>query len=108
MTPEFGSPRTAIVTGGARRLGAAFTRALAADGWTLLVHYNASHDEAESLAAELGGHTRIVRADLAHPAAPAQILAALDGMPPPALLVNSASIFEEDALDGFDVERWDR
>ena len=108
MTPEFGSPRTAIVTGGARRLGAAFARALAADGWTLLIHYNASHDDAEALAAELGGHTRIVQADLADATAPAKILAALNGMPPPALLVNSASIFEDDVLDGFDVERWDR
>src|SRR6478752_2198490 len=63
MTPEFGSSRTAIVTGGARRLGAAFARGLAADGWTLLIHYGDSHDEAATLAAELGGATRIVRAD---------------------------------------------
>jgi NAD(P)-dependent dehydrogenase (short-subunit alcohol dehydrogenase family) len=108
MTPEFGSPRTAIVTGGARRLGAAFVRGLAADGWTLLVHYNDSHDEAATLAAELGGATRTVRADLADPSSAAAIIAALDGMPPPALLVNSASIFEDDSLGGFDVERWDR
>jgi len=108
MTPEFGSPRTAIVTGGARRLGAAFARSLAADGWTLLIHYNASHDEAATLAAELGAGTRIVRADLADPAAAAAIVAALGGMPPPALLINSASIFEEDKLDGVDVDRWDR
>jgi len=108
MTPEFGSSRTAIVTGGARRLGAAFARGLAADGWTLLIHYGDSHDEAATLAAELGGATRIVQADLADPNAAATIVAALDGMPPPGLLVNSASIFEEDSFDGFDAERWDR
>jgi len=108
MTPEFGSSRTAIVTGGARRLGAAFARGLAADGWTLLIHYGGSHDEAAALAAELGAATRIVQADLADPAAASTIIAALDTMPPAGLLVNSASIFEEDSFDGFDVERWDR
>ena len=52
MTPEFGTPRTAIVTGGARRIGAAIARALAADGWHVLIHHHSS--DASALAAELG------------------------------------------------------
>jgi NAD(P)-dependent dehydrogenase (short-subunit alcohol dehydrogenase family) len=50
MTPEFGTPRTAIVTGGARRIGAALVRALAADGWAVLIHCHESVDAAEALA----------------------------------------------------------
>ena len=40
MTGEIEGPRTAIVTGGAKRIGAALCRALAADGWHLLIHCN--------------------------------------------------------------------
>lgn len=104
MTPEFGSPRTAIVTGGARRIGCAIARALAADGWQLLIHHHSS--DATELARELGAAT--VRADLADPDAAEAIIAALDGLPPPALLVNSAAGFALDQFRDFTAEQWDR
>ena len=107
MTPEFGSPRTAIVTGGARRIGAALTRALAADGWTLLIHCRESAAEAAALAAGLPG-ARIVQADLADADAGSRVAAALAGMPPAGLLVNNASGFVYDSLDDFTVPGWDR
>lgn len=107
MTPEFGHPRTAIVTGAARRLGAAFARALAEDGWTLLIHCHRSIDEGRALAAELGAGARVVSADLAAPDVAERIVAALDGMPPPGLLVNSASRFDYDSFDDFTVEGWE-
>jgi len=103
---EFEGPRTAIVTGGARRIGAAIARALAADGWHLIIHCNRSAGEAESLAAELG-NARVVAAELADPAAADAVMAALDGLPPPRLLVNNASRFVDDAAADFTVEGWD-
>lgn len=110
MTPEFGSfsaaPRTAIVTGGARRIGEAITRALAADGWTVLIHCRRSGDAARALAAELGD-ARVVEADMAASDAGETVIAALAGMPPPGLLVNNASLFAHDDLDGFTVADWD-
>ena len=106
MTPEFGGARTAIVTGGAKRIGAELSRALAADGWHVLVHYHASHTEAELLAAEIGG--TCVAANLAAPDAAERIMAGLEGLPPPALLVNSAAGFDLDSFDDFDVAQWDR
>lgn len=106
MTPEFGSPRTAIVTGGARRIGCAIVHALAADGWHLLIHHHSSTDEATALAAELGATA--VRADLADPGAAETILAALEGLPPPALLVNSAAGFALDHFGDFTADQWDQ
>ena len=47
--------RTVLVTGGARRIGAAICRALADGGWRVLIHANRSCGEARALAAELGG-----------------------------------------------------
>ncbi len=99
-------PRTAIVTGGAKRIGAALCRALSADGWHLLIHCNASHAEADVLAAELG-NAAIVRADLASPEAVETVMAALDGLPPARLLVNNASRFGADSADDFTIEQWD-
>ena len=104
MTPEFGSPRTAIVTGGARRIGCAIARALAADGWRVLIHHHTS--DASALAGELGAAT--VRADLADPQAAETIIAALDGLPPPGLLVNCAAGFELDQFGDFIAAQWDR
>ncbi|PTQ13003.1 short-chain dehydrogenase [Sphingomonas oleivorans] len=107
MTPEFGSPRTAIVTGGARRIGAALVRALAADGWHVLIHCHRSIGEAEALAAEIGPAARIVSVDMARADAGVAVMEALDGMPPAGLLVNNASSFVYDAFDSFTADQWD-
>jgi NAD(P)-dependent dehydrogenase (short-subunit alcohol dehydrogenase family) len=106
MTAEFQGPRTAIVTGGAKRIGAAIVRALAEDGWHVLIHCNRSVAAAEALAAELG-NARVVAAELADPAAAAAVMAGLDGLPPPRLLVNSASRFAYDSADGFSADDFD-
>jgi NAD(P)-dependent dehydrogenase (short-subunit alcohol dehydrogenase family) len=98
--------QTAIVTGGAKRIGAALVRALAADGWHVLIHYNSSAAEAEALAAEVG-HARVVGADLADPAAADTIIAAAQGLPPLALLVNSASRFDYDRIEDFTAANFD-
>ncbi|HEY1604069.1 MAG TPA: SDR family NAD(P)-dependent oxidoreductase [Allosphingosinicella sp.] len=106
MACEFEGERTAIVTGGALRIGRAICRALAEDGWHLLIHCGHSVDEAKQLAGELG-NARIVAADLADPSAAGTIVAALDGLPPARLLVNNASRFACDGADDFDLAGWD-
>jgi NAD(P)-dependent dehydrogenase (short-subunit alcohol dehydrogenase family) len=95
---------TAIVTGGAKRIGAALVRALAADGWHVLIHYHRSEAEAKALAEEVAGSS--VCADLADPGAADAILAALAGLPPARLLVNNASLFRHDDVHDFTPESW--
>lgn len=96
---------TAIVTGGAKRIGAELVRALAADGWHVLIHCHQSLAEAEALAAELG-NASVVQADLADADAIERIIAALDALPPARLLVNNASRFVHDDIAGFTPESW--
>lgn len=105
MTPEFGTQRTAIITGGAKRIGAAFARALSADGWHLLIHCNTSVDEANELAQSLG-NAHVVSADLSEADCAERIFAATKGLPPVGLLVNSASRFVLDSFDDFGLDEW--
>jgi NAD(P)-dependent dehydrogenase (short-subunit alcohol dehydrogenase family) len=98
--------QTAIVTGGAKRIGAAIVRALAADGWHVVIHCNTSVAEAEALAAQVG-NALVVAADLADPAAAEVIIGAARGLPPLALLVNSASRFDYDRLEDFTAAGFD-
>lgn len=58
---------TILVTGGGKRIGAAISRALAASGWKVLIHYNHSQEQAEALAMEIrasGGACETIHADL--------------------------------------------
>ncbi len=90
---------TALVTGGARRVGKAIALGLAESGCNLVIHFNASAAEAEETAEEaraLGVAVRTVGADLASEA-PAVIAAAAE-LAPVRVLVNSAAVFSEDSL----------
>lgn len=57
--------KTALVTGGARRLGAAIVRELAMRGATVLIHYHHSEAEAVTLNRELANGGCFLRGDLA-------------------------------------------
>ena len=107
MSSEFEGPRTAIVTGGARRIGEVLCRALAGDGWHLLIHCNRSVEQAEALAQELG-NSGVVSAELGSPEVARQVMDAAHDLPPVKLLINNASQFIHDSADDFTVEGWDR
>ena len=73
--------KTALVTGGARRVGAAICRRLHAAGANMVVHCNRSQDDAQTLVHELNGprpgSAVLVQADLLGEAAtlaPGQIV----------------------------------
>ena len=101
-------PQAALVTGAAKRVGRAFITALAEDGHPCVVHYNSSSSEAESLAGELraGGVEAIaLGADLSNPdEAEALVERAAAEIGPLGVLVNSASIFEDDRPEDFKSE----
>lgn len=97
-----------LVTGGARRIGAAIVRHLVGAGHQVAVHHHDSHDEAEALAAELG--VALVTADLADAAETRGLVqAAAEALGGPVEgLVNNASLFAWDALPVADYAGLDR
>ena len=62
--------KVVLVTGGAKRVGAAISRRLHAAGAAISLHYRSSREEAQQLAAELNGQrphsASLVQADLLH------------------------------------------
>lgn len=104
--------KTALVTGGARRIGKAIVEDLAANGFAVAIHANASLADAEALAADIraqGGRAAAILADLADTASTQTLMQkAVAALGPIGLLVNNASLFKKDSLDDFDETIWDR
>jgi len=102
----------ALVTGGARRVGAAIARRLHAAGASVLVHYRDSDADANALVAQLNG-TRAksaasVKAELLAPIAPrALVSAALDTFGRLDILVNNASSFFPVAIGAVEASHWE-
>jgi len=104
--------KTAIVTGGARRLGRAFTLALAERGANVVIHYSRSASPAEAVRNEaeaLGVQAIIAQADFTQPVqAPRIVETAMKTFGRVDVLINSAAIFEEGDFMTTDIANWDR
>jgi len=103
--------KAALITGAARRVGAAIAHALHAAGANLVLHYRSSAEEADALARELNGLRQgsaalaqcdlldgVAVRELAHTAATA--FGGLD------ILVNNASSFYPTPLGDIDEDDW--
>ena len=104
--------KRALVTGGARRLGAAIARRLHAAGACVLIHYRDSEAEATKLEAELNAlrpkSAAKVKAELLAPIAPrALVSAALEAFGGLNVLVNNASSFFPVPLGEVEASHWE-
>jgi len=103
---------TALVTGGAKRIGRAIVEDLAAHGFAVAIHCNRSRGEADALAAAIdarGGRAAVVAADLTDMDAAGDLVSQAEAaLGPISLLVNNASLFEDDSVLDFDWQAWDR
>ncbi len=103
----------ALVTGAARRLGRAMALDLAATGWDVAIHYRGSTEPAEetaTAACALGANAATLQADLLLEDQTGSLIArasdALGG--PLSLLINNASLFENDLVSTATRQSWDR
>lgn len=104
--------KAALVTGGARRVGAAIARRLHAAGAAVLIHYRDSEADAVRLASELNAarpkSAAKVKAELLAPVAPRALVgAALDSFGRLDVLVNNASSFFPVAVGAMEASHWE-
>lgn len=98
--------RSALITGGAHRVGRGIALALAGAGAKLVLHYNRSAGAAEQTAAEaeaLGAAVELRQADLSDPDSIAAVL-----IDPVDVLINSAAGFPSDHLIDVTPDQWAR
>ena len=108
-TPALGCPRGALVTGATRRIGRAVAVELGRLGWHVVIHHRQSASDAESACAEireLGGRAESVQGDFETGSIDAIVNRAVAAGGPLGLLVNNASIYEWDDLDGMTPDGW--
>lgn len=101
-----------LVTGGAKRIGSHIAQDLAARGYPVIIHCNRSTTAAEELAQRIrdqGGKAAIVAADLADSAQVAKLIDdAQQHFGPIEVLINNASLFEDDRIGTLSNDLWDR
>jgi NAD(P)-dependent dehydrogenase (short-subunit alcohol dehydrogenase family) len=105
--------KTALVTGAARRIGRAIALSLAEDGWAVALCIR--HDRADREAAEVsreiesrGARAVVLKADLRDMKAVERLVPdAAAALGPVTLLVNNASVFEQDDAASMTPESWD-
>ena len=104
--------KTALVTGGARRIGRTIALTLAASGANVAITYRNSQSEAEDVVrtlAAFGVEAFAVRTELTDAESIRQSVAAvIEEFGQLDLLVNNAGFFEQTALEEITAEQWDR
>ena len=104
--------KVALVTGGARGIGAGIAKRLASDGAEVVITYSASPDKANALVASIkqsGGKAIAVAADAANSAATrAAVQLAVDTFGGLDILVNNAGIVSVAPIDQFKTADFER
>ena len=93
--------KTALVTGGSRGIGRSIALELGRAGALVVVGYRGGKDEAEAVAAEVGG--RAIQADVADPEAAKALVEAAGDLD---ILVNNAGITRDGLLARMPDEDW--
>jgi len=100
--------RTALVTGGAKRIGREIALAMARAGANVVVHYRSSAAEAEGLADELrqtGVHAWTIQADFADATQTQSLIDRATALAGPVhILINNASAFPKSEFDTVTLE----
>jgi NAD(P)-dependent dehydrogenase (short-subunit alcohol dehydrogenase family) len=102
----------ALVTGGSRRIGRAICLALARAGHDVVIHHRSSEADAQSVAEAVraaGRRAELVSADLSQETDVQELVAASRNVIGPlSVLVNNASVFEDDRVGALSRASWDK
>lgn len=101
--------KTAIVTGGAKGIGAAIVKRFVRDGYKVALCYNNSEEQANKLCAELGANCRVYKLDITDSMAVKTVFADIEkNFGEISVLVNNAGIAEQALFTDITDEMWHR
>jgi len=103
--------KTIYISGASRRIGRTLALAIAREGGDLIIHYNQSHIDAESLKNEielLGQKARIVQADFADPESTQRHAEIVFRDGPVYGLINNASVFSDLGWAETNLDSWQK
>ena len=105
--------KTALITGGARRIGRGIALALAREGYDVIIHFSGSEQEAYNLEKHLnsfGVRATCLKANLLEDQEINSLIRrSIEKIGKKiTLLINNASIFEEDSIQTMTLESWHR
>ena len=104
--------RKIIITGGATRIGAAIAKQLSGANKEILIHFNKSVSKAKKLKKELelnGTKVYLVKGDLSKESDVSKIVkSAKSKLKYFDCLINNASLFENDKIENFSSESWEK
>ncbi|MGA0392699.1 MAG: SDR family oxidoreductase [Rhodospirillales bacterium] len=110
MPPE--NKKVVLITGAAQRIGRVIALHLAADGWTIAVHFNSSENEARELVGQIhsnGGMADMFAGDLNNEDQTKGLISAVQSkLGSVSCLINNAAVFEKDTITQSDKDIWDR
>lgn len=102
MSARLPSNNVVLITGAARRIGRTIAMRMAADGWSVAVHYRRSAADADALAKAIratGGTAATLAADLANAADVQSLIPRCsEALGTPVCLINNASEFQPDTV----------
>lgn len=93
--------KTALVTGGATRIGREICLTLAGAGAAVAVHYRSSRREADEVVGMIrsgGGHAKAIHADLQSEEACRDLVKSAQALGPLSILINNASVFTRETI----------
>ncbi|MEY4256162.1 MAG: hypothetical protein RLZZ141_1389, partial [Pseudomonadota bacterium] len=109
--PNPSSRGVALITGGARRIGKAMALAVGEAGFDVAIHHRGGADEAQEVVQSLqalGRRAKAFSADLANEAeVQALVPTVTAALGPVTLLINNASLFEDDRIENQTRASWD-
>lgn len=111
-TADSSIPKTALVFGGSRGIGAAIARRLAREGYRVALTYASRADKAAEVVASIqadGGHAIALQADAADAdAIRGTVAAAVEQLGPPSVTVVNAGIYQGSPLESFPLQTLDQ
>ena len=101
--------KTALISGGAKRIGVQIVRTLHEDGYKVIIHCHQSEETAQALCHELNSKrnssAQVVVADLGDNEAIKKLTQTIKSLD---LLVNNASVFYPTSTENSTIEDWDK